>query len=468
MGGRDPTIGTTDQSYFRPRIGVQGLVTDNVYLTPTDHTTDFLTSVSAGLQAAYVGPRLDAMVDMQASYDSYSRAHQLNGFSVSGLGTASYQVIDQFLSLEADGNVSNGNATTFGSPAITRSGTAGQTQVLDVSAGPRVRTVIGDLLDVDARARVGWVGYKEADGSVTTNLPEDTTLGTVDILTTTGERYASHEISVLLRYAVDDNNFSLYSGIASTYVNVSDSLRLIGRAGYDAVKQGAETNLGPRVDIKSPMWSVGFEYELNPSATFRFEGGHRYDDTSFASEVLVEMTDRLYFLSRYEERILPAQLAFNDDFLTFVEDTRTLPGPLRAEGFTFQGGLENETSKEKVGDVRMTYSWLTQSVTLGATWLGRERLQSNTRQENLSLDVGYERRMRPDLRGDIDLQYGRTLDDLGTGNSRFFRGSARLIFQYTPKVEITGGYGYSNDRQTSVGGTRLVENVGYVSIVKSF
>jgi hypothetical protein len=468
IAGRDPTVTPTNQSYFHPRIGVQALVTDNVYLTPTDHTSDVLTSISAGLQAAYGGPRLDAMVDLQGGYDSYSRAHQLNGFSVTGMGTAAYQIVDQFLSFEADGNISNGNATTFGSPAVTRSGTAGQTQVLDASAGPRMRTVIGDVLDVDARARVGWVGYKEADGSVTTDLPQDTTLGTIDILTTTGKRYASHEISTLLRYAVDDNNFSLYSGVASAYVNVSDSLRLIGRGGYDEVRQGAQANLGPRVDIKSPMWSLGFEYELNPTATFRFEGGHRYDDASFASEILVEMTDRIYVLSRYEERILPAQIAFNDDFLTFVQDTRSLPGPLRAESFTFQGGLENETSKEKIGDVRMTYSWPTQSVSLGATWLGRERLQSKTHEENVSVDVGYERQMRPDLRGNIELQYGRTLDEVGTGNSRYFRGSAQLRFQYTSSIEIIGGYGYSNDRQTGVGGTRLVENAAYVSIAKSF
>lgn len=445
-----------------PRVGVRTLVTDNVYLTPTDHKVDLITNPFVGVSIRQAGPRSAGALDFDVGYDSYSRAHQLNGWSYVGYGTGQYDVVQRLLTLESVGSIVNGNVSSFGSPVIDRSGIQGRTQITNLAFGPRLTTTIGDVVDLNAVARVRWVGY-HAENTTLTSAPQDSTIREVTGAVTTGDRYASHEIRASATYQADDNDFRLYSGLASVFVPVSPNLRVLARGGADNIRQ-------PRVvDIQAPIWSVGFEYQINPTSYVRLEGGRRYHDTTFAAESRIDMTDRFYLVGSYQERILPAQISLNDSFLGFVSNSQTLPAPLADSSFGVLGSLFNETSKDKLADIRAVYTWPDQEVALTASWIRRHLLASDTFDESLYATATYSRRMRPDLRTELSVTYGHEVgDNIGSGSSRKWEGSASLIYILNPTVEIVGGYAYSNDSQTGGGGPRLIENVLFASLVKSF
>ena len=445
-----------------PRVGVRVLGTDNVYLTARDHVSDIVISPYAAVIGTLAGPRASADVNAQVGYDSYSRAHQLNGVSFNGWATGDYQIIRRFLSFEADGGVTNGNVSAFGSPAVDRTGIEGRTQIINLAAGPRITTTLGDLLDLQAIARVRWVGYSAGDSSTAVGLPEDSTIREVSAAVTTGDRFERYEAAMSATYQADDNDFRLYGALASVYLRVTPSLRVLARGGADDLYQPGV------VDLQAPVWSVGLEYELNSRSYVRVEGGRRFHDDSLAAEAYVELTDRFYLTGSYSERILPPQVSQNDAFLSFVANTQTLPAPIASDRFGVFGNLIDETSKDKIGAIRATYTWPDQAISVGASWTGRELLATRQHDETLTGIVTYMRRMRPDLTGEVSLYYGRVLGDGAFGDSRRFEGSARLSYQFTPQIQIVGGYAYSNDRLTEVGGERRIENVAYAGISKSF
>ena len=445
-----------------PTVGVRVLATDNVYLTPSNHVSDIVTSPFASVTASLAGPRSNGAVSAEAGYDSYSRAHQFNGFSFTGWATGDYQIVRRFLSIEADGGVTNGNVSAFGTPAVDRTGVAGRTQLVNLAIGPRLTTTLGDLLDLQAIARLRWVGYSAGENSTTTGLPEDSTIREVSAAVTTGDRFERVEAAMSATYQADDNDFSSYGALASVYFRVSPSLRLLARGGADDIDEPGS------VDIQAPVWSVGVEYEINSRSYVRLEGGRRYHEDNFAAESYVELTDRFYLTGSYSERILPPQISQNDGFLSFVNNNQTLPPPIASERFGIFGNLLNDTSKDKVGAIRAAYTWPDQEIGVGASWTGREVLATGQRDETVTTSISYMRRMRPDLTGEIALYYSKVRGGDLSGNSRRLEGSARLSYQFTPQIQITGGYAYSNDLQTGFGRERLVENVAFAGISKSF
>lgn len=447
---------------IQPRIGVRAMVTDNVYLTESNHQTDLVTNAFAGASVQAAGPRSFGRLDLDVGYDSYSRAHQLNGWSYTGFGVGEYDIVRQFLLFEASGGVTQGNLSSFGVPARDRSGVGDRTRVVNVAAGPRLTATIADTIDLSARALGGWVGYS-ADDAATSTPPQDTTFRQASVAATTGSRYASHQLTANANYQADDSDFRMYSGLVSLFVPVGpQGFRLLARAGADDIR---ETGV---IDMQAPIWSVGFEYQLNEGSYVRVEGGRRYHSSNFAADSRIDLTDRFYFAGRYLERILPAQLALGNDFQGFVSDTQTLAPPLLDANFDVRGPLFSETSRDKQAEIRGVYTWPDQELGLSAAWIQRRLLSSNTEEEYVDATLAYMRRMRPDLRGELAVTYGRYLGDATRASNRRWSGSATLIFVLNPTVEITGGYAYSNDKQTTVGGPRLVENVAFASITKTF
>ena len=446
---------------IQPRIGVRAMVTDNVYLTSSNHQTDLVTNAFAGASVRAAGPRSFGRLDLDVGYDSYSRAHQLNGWTYTGFGVGEYDIVRQFLLFEANGAVTNGSVSSFGVPARDRSGVGDRTRIVNIAAGPRLTTTIGDTIDLSARALGGWVGY-EADDANTSTLPQDTTFRQASVAATTGSRYASHQLTANASYQADDSDFRMYTGLVSLFVPVGQNFRLLARGGVDDIR---ETGV---IDIQAPIWSVGFEYELNPTSYIRIEGGRRYHENNFAADSRIDLTDRFYFTGRYLERILPAQLALGNDFLGFISDSQTLAPPLVDTNFDVRGPLFSETSRDKLGLIRGVYTWPDQELGLSASWIQRRLLSSSAEEEYVDATVAYMRRMRPDLRGELSVTYGRYLGDANRGSNRRWSGAATLVFVLNPSVEITGGYAYSNDKQTTVGGERLIENVAFASITKTF
>jgi len=453
---------------LQPLVGVRTLVTDNVYLTPSNKIADVIVNPFVGVSGYAVGPRSAANLDFAVGYDSYSRAHQFNGFSFTGMGSGEYDIVPRFLTFEAFGSVDNGNVSVADKAALDRSGIQGRTRVIDLAAGPRLTTTIGDLADLQAVARVGFVNYHTADGSAPVgSLPEDSTTREVNIGATTGDRFASHELRLSAIYQADDNDFTRYTGLASVFVPIATDLRVLARGGGDDIEQKGV------IHIQSPIWTVGLEYDLNPSSYIRVEGGRRYHDTNFAAESLITLTDSFYLFGSYVERILPPQLAMQDSFLGFVANSQTFPQPLAGGDFRIEGPLVNDISKDKVGRVDAVYTWIDQSFSVSASWRRQHFLTSLTADESLYASVSYGRRMRPDLRGEVSLSYDRQLNDDVFGHVDNVGARATLVYDLNPSVEFTGGYAYSsgggsNGTGTGIRGQGGAENIVFATMVKRF
>src|SRR5690606_825780 len=219
-----------------PRVGVQGAYTDNVRLTQDNRESDFVTRVYAGVDAMLNSPRAQGSLQVEASYDFYADSDDLNGWSARGFGYGSYALVQDLLAIEADGSITNGNVSTFGSSAVDRSGTDGRVQLSTLSAGPRLTTRLGDFADLDASARASYVAYEQADGSTVATLPEDSTFYNVDLGIDTGDRYSNVQLNFFTTYEEDDRDYRSYSAIASSFFRVAPTLRLIARVGYDNVQ----------------------------------------------------------------------------------------------------------------------------------------------------------------------------------------------------------------------------------------
>jgi hypothetical protein len=460
----DPHAETVDPRPFVivPTLGVQESVTNNVDLTSAARKTDFVTRIFAGAEVSLNEGRVEAHGTGQISYDQYARETELSGWSFLGYGTASYKLVPDLLSLDAEGTATNGNISTFGTSAVERSGVAGRVQLATYDVGPHLTTEVGDFADLNAIARFDQVFYTAADGSTVIDLPRDANIGQVVGRLDTGKRFPGYQLMTTGQYEKDNHGFQLYNIVESAFINLTPNLRVIGRGGYENVFQTKVT------DISAGVWSAGLELTLNNRSKISVERGERYNHGAWAVNALVQISDRFYLRARYDETLQPDQVFISNSFIDFIDTTTQLPPPLMPGNFTVNGTLLDGTSLNKSAEAHLIYIWPTQSIDVSATWTDRLFLSSNTRDRVLVGHVTYRRQVREDLRAELELNYARTFESDLFGASRSYGLAGRLVYSANSTTEFGIGYAYANERQQFTGGEKLTENVGFVSIMKKF
>ncbi|HLI67247.1 MAG TPA: TIGR03016 family PEP-CTERM system-associated outer membrane protein [Caulobacteraceae bacterium] len=447
---------------FTPSIGVEELFTDNALLTQHNRQSDFITRGILGLGVAVIGVRTQATATAQVSYDWYARHDALSGLSVQAFGTGSYALIPQTLVIEAAGTVTDGNVSSFGAPAIDRTGVAGRVLLATYNVGPHLTIPLGDFADLDAIAHFDQVFYSAADNSHVTALPTGSTIVQVGAQADTGKRFANLESITAAAYQSDNHGFYTVSGLESLFYALGPRLRLIGRAGY-------EEDVLPRlVNVNAPILSVGFEYALNDKSKISLEGGERYNRAAWVANAYIQVSDRIYVTADYQQVLEPDQVAIANAFVGFVQLSGTLPTALLTPNFTVNGNLLNQPSLDTTADGHFVYTLPDQTFDVFVSWRDRDFLNTTGHDRELIGQATYSRTLRPDLTGRFGVGYYRTYASPVFGASEVYNATLQFAYKVNSTVDLTGGYAFDHQEQLTAPRLTIYENIVFVALKKRF
>jgi hypothetical protein len=443
---------------FHPSVGIQETITDNVALTAGDRRADSITRLFLGLEGEMNTGRATAELNAQFNYDAYARETERSDWSLDGVASASYQLVDELLAFRANGAVTNGAVSNFGVSATDRAGTPGRVQVVTYDVGPELTLRPADRVEIVAATRFAQVLYSSRDGF---QVPEDDNIFQAVGHAHVGDRTRRVELRTSAEYVRDDRGYRAATAVQSVFVGATRDLRLIGRAGYDRIEQD-------QLRIRAPVLSAGFEYRPNSRSTITVEGGRRYDRQTWAADALVQLSQRLFLSGGYSENIVPDQLAVARSFRTFAEAGERLPRPLVPDSFVLAGNLYNETSLYRSADLRALFQGPVNAVGVTANWTERRFLQAGGRDRTLLGDAHFTRQLRPDLMLAVRANYVRTYESPRYGESRGYGASGQLAWRLNSVSDLSASVARRENRQLFPGGERITENAISAAFRRSF
>lgn len=455
-------IADTREFFISPRIGIQESITDNVMLTSTNQEVDFVTRFNLDNTLGVNTGRTLISIQTNFSYDVYGKNGQLNDWSLQGVASGTYAVVPGFLYLDAEGEVTNGNLTTFGTSAIDRSGTAGRVQLATYNLGPRMTTTVGDFADLEVRARAAQVHYDTEDTTITALLPQNANIFQASGVARTADRFANLEFVTAGNYQRDDHDFRLYNGIQSAFVTVMPGIRLLGRGGYEHVELPLMANLN------APVWSTGFEYTINEASQITAEGGERYNHTNWRFQGVIRLAQRLSWSGSYTEILAPAQIEINDSFEDFMNLSRLLATPVVSVNSGLFGNLINEPSLAKSADSQLHYQMDLGTLDFNLSWNDRRFISTGDHDRSLQGGLTYTHRLAADWSVGVGANYGRTFSSPIFGESEFVTGELNIAYQLNSTWEARAGYAYLHSTQFTPISDSVSENIAFVSLQKSF
>ena len=451
-----------------PTVTVRGTYSDNVGLSSQDRQSAFITRGQFDLKANVNTLKVTANLDAAVSYDAYSNSNSRNGVSWQGLGSSVISLVDQALTVEASGAVVNGNISATGGTVIDRSGVAGRTQVINVSAGPRFKTQLGDVADLNAAVRASYVSFSTSDGSPSAATPRDATIVDAGVGADTGERFSNFQLAAIAQYQGSDTDFKLRNAIGSVYARVAPSVRIVGRAGYEKITQPAVAGVQIPLDIKAPILIAGLELSTGGKSRILVEGGRRYDRNVWAGLVEVQILERLALLANYSETYQTQQTSVSSSFLDFINRSKTLYANSFSAPFSVPGDLADDTSYNKTATLALAYQWPTQKFELSAHWEDRLLLSTNKSNRGIKLGGIYERRIREDLKFELEAGYTKAFESLTFGKSQEYNMSGIVTYSVNRTIDVSVGYGHQRTDFPNSTLQDFTENVGTITLQKRF
>lgn len=301
--------------------------TDNVFLNLSDEE-DYVVSGTLALNAAVDGTRLTTNFDYAYSYDKYADASDLDGgrhaLSMSNRAT----LVEGLLYFDLNGSIRERVVARDNiQPAAGRSYFGEQTRVSVVSFGPHIETTLGSTLQATARLQYSIVDFSETEVGFGGSASDDDEIFEGSAGVGSKDPNAKFGWSLEGRVLSDDDDREEYDVSGSARIALSRGFRLIGRAGYDV----ADTNGDGINNIDHEFWRVGFEYRPSARTSFRFEGGRRFDDTSFEAAVSHRFRESFDLTASYTHQLATDQQRFVSDTNLLEFDEEGLPvAPLSA------------------------------------------------------------------------------------------------------------------------------------------
>ena len=138
-----------------PRISVDGILTDNVNPGQATKTGDFITHLAPGVQLDGKGSRVSGSASLSLNQYIYSKDSGRNNLQTALSGKALAEVVDQWLFLEAQGNVGQQAVSAFGSPVASGVSneliSSNRTEVRSFEVAPRIQGHFGTFADYQLR-----------------------------------------------------------------------------------------------------------------------------------------------------------------------------------------------------------------------------------------------------------------------------------------------------------------------------
>ena len=466
LRGKQPAPLRTDPRsvIIVPRVSAMAGYTDNVAVDSAIKKSSPFVRGGLGGEITVNTQRLKADLDGIVHYDAYSHGGTPKGASWQALGSSSYGIINQALTLDANGTVfATGRSTTVGS-VQDRAGVTDLVQVATVSIGPRLTTTLGDAADLNASARVGYVSYWAVDSSASQlPLPNDGAVFNTAIGADTGLRRTKLRLTAYAAYTrSQEQHFESGSGIASAYVKVFPNLRLIARGGYEDIVQPGV------LDIREAVWSAGAELRFGGKSTVSVERGKRYGRNVWNSDLQIEVLNHLLVSARYNEGLTTSEGLLDESFQQFVGRNGALPAIFQTSNYQGAGNLNSNTFFLKSASADIVYIWPTQRLEISISQSNQTFLDAPGRDKTIDASLAYSRTIRPDLLFDVVADYGKTYSSTRFVDGERYNILAIVSYKLNPTVTLGFGGGHFTGQSQIVGRGRTSENTGFLSIEKRF
>lgn len=297
------------QTVFLPTLSIRELFTDNVALTDTNTSSDFVTTATAGLTVTRLSPRIQLYLNGTASYDKYADRTDLDGFRPSLLGVATAEILENRLFLDTRASVvERAVRRTTPGPAVARTSPTDQTRILNFSVTPQLVHDFDGY--VQTQVVLSYAGTQFGKTDVGTNASKVKDTNDFKASTTVSSSWRASRV----RWQLDGSFLKSSNKNQQTSVDgvleyaLSQGLIPFVRAGYDDVKDRFLNNK----KRSGGIYSAGLSWVPGPRLSFKGEIGHRFGGLSGAASVKYAITSALNIAINYSEGIATQQQALTN------------------------------------------------------------------------------------------------------------------------------------------------------------
>jgi uncharacterized protein (PEP-CTERM system associated) len=483
-------------------LGGQEVFTDNVFLTPTNTKSDFITVLAPAIEIRGDSDRLTGVLDYSPSAYVYALNPSLDTVSQRFNGNGTAVLVPNHLLLDVQGYAADipvGPATslfgfgpTFSPAGPSFFGTGGNTspgvlpnastQTTTFTASPYVVQRFRDFGAAELRYTVSNTsfgsppttpalptGFAPPTGNTLTNE------GTASFLT--GSRFGPLA-SRLTFDTVETSGAVIPSNQNIVVLNsayaIDRRLAAIATIGYEEFRY---TSLPP-VRFSDAVWGVGARLTPNPSSTITLRYGHQSGITGPYLDATYAVTARTTLVARYSEEVgtsvqgiegLLAQTTLNAQ----GQSVNRLTGVPESLNDPFVFGLQNTLSRTKTLEGQAfvhlqrddysvaVYRYQSSVIATGVSGTG---VSGNATQAN----ANWTRRITPLLNSTIGVGYSRDTFS-SSGNAPLGLFSAGVSVSYLLPHSMTAWAGYYFLKRTSDDPLfRITSNTAIVGLSKSF
>lgn len=136
-----------------PTLSISETLTDNVLLSDTDRRSDAVTQLTAGVSVAANRGRVRGSLDYQLTGSIHARESSTNSHANALRAALQADVIENFLSIDANASISQQLISPFGKQSVDPTGATGnRTEVRTLAVSPAIQSRLGGWALFSARA----------------------------------------------------------------------------------------------------------------------------------------------------------------------------------------------------------------------------------------------------------------------------------------------------------------------------
>lgn len=477
-GGRGWTV--------TPSIGVQQLLTDNLYQSAQDKRSAFITTITPGLLVSIDTARLRGIVNYAPDWHVYSSEPGQTGIDQRFNGQLLATLVPDALFLDMRGSAAVQAAN---------GGYANNQSTLD--RNNQVRTTSFQISPYYVH-RFGGLATMQL-GYGLQHVSQDSAGNGMGTLTPGGQPFFSnqdffaHEFYGVARTGEDFGRLAMEARASSTTYDGSGVLenayRRIGTVearyaisrwfmpiaeiGYEQQRYSGV----PPFRISEEVWSAGAKFTLSPESSITARYGHRDGFDSARLDAVLALGGRTRLFANYAERLTTSAQRAADLLSTTTLDELGNPvdtatgAPVALPISNSFVGVQSSLMRVRTASLSLSQSWARDVLTFT---FSRELSRPvsvdpgslASRQSGTSGSLTWSHELSPGLTGIAYAQYG-TFNNPGRGSGNVFGGGATLVMQLGPGLVGTLQYSIT-DRGDDFTSGRAIQNTIIAGLRQSF
>lgn len=375
-----------------PSLGISETFNDNIFFTPRNKQSDWITNVNAGLAVAVDTARVQGGLNYLAGYNFYANTDNQSGLTLNGAGNFLFTVIPDHFFVSTRGNA---NTQPFGTAlnpqAQTQTSTGNLFRTYSFQISPYGLYRFGGT----ATAFAGYV-FQYVDQNPVNNRSSTQGLSPFEQLlqqrvNTFSTSYSSNQVYVGARTGEDWGRLAMQGTLSGTWFEgdglyegayrnlalletryaILPTIAALVEIGYERER----FNTVPKTDIDGPVWAVGARLTPNPDSLIIVKYGRRDGFNSWRLNGNYAVGVRTTVFATYQETLTTSALNAGDLLSTTTLDP--LGNPIDTQtGAPVLPGLANQLIgapgvlfKQKLGTAGISQTWSRDTISLTATYL---------------------------------------------------------------------------------------------------